>query len=83
MLDTQNNNYYSSTQTVEIKPACIGTLQKSHPKSYFSYCHKDSEYRKNYVDDNPKVLQIMVFGDDNLLVEILPDEVYEEWINNK
>lgn len=74
-------NEYNNTQRVEIKPACTGILQKSHPKSFITYCHVNSQYRKNYVDDNPRVLQAMVFGDEHMLVEILPEDVYREWIN--
>ena len=72
-------NEYNNRQEVNIKPACVGMMQKSHPKSYFVWCHVNSNYRKNYVDDNPRVLQIMVFGDNNMLVEFLPEEVYKEW----
>ena len=64
MLDEYNNN-----QRVEIKPACTGMLQKSHPKSYFEWCHVNSDFRKKSVDGNPRVLQIMVFGDNNMMVD--------------
>lgn len=74
-------NEYNNTQKVEIKPACTGILQKSHPKSFFTYCHVNSTFRKESVDDNPRVLQVMVFGDEHMLVEMLPSDVYEEWIN--
>lgn len=76
------NEYYNN-QKVEIKPACTGILQKSHPKSFFRYCHFSSSYCKNYVDNNPQVLQIMVFGDGHMMVEMLPDDVYKEWINTR
>ena len=74
-------NEYNNTQKVEIKPACTGLLQKSHPKSFFTYCHINSYYRKEDVDNNPQVLQVMVFGDGHMLVEMLPSDVYKEWIN--
>ena len=74
------NEYYNN-QRVEIKPACTGILQKSHPKSFFTYCHTNSEYRKENVDENPLVLQVMVFGNEHMMVEMLPDDVYQEWIN--
>jgi hypothetical protein len=77
MLDEYHNN-----QKVEIKPACNGTLQKSHPKSFFTYCHVNSQFRKEHVDDNPRVLQVMVFGDNHMMVEMLPRDVYDEWINS-
>jgi len=73
-------NEYNNNQKVEIKPACMGLLQKSHPKSYFEWCHVNSNFRKNTVDKNPRVLQIMVFGDHNMMVEMLPEEIYNEWI---
>ena len=74
-------NEYHNNQKVEIKPACMGLLQKSHPKSYFTYCHVNSQFRKDCVDDNPRVLQVMVFGDNHMMVEMLPRDVYQEWIN--
>ena len=76
------NTEVNTEVNVDIKPACTGMMQKSHPKSYFTWCHVNSNFRKNYVDNNPKVLQVMVFGDMNMLVEILPDDVYNDWINN-
>ena len=77
------NNEYNNNQNVEIKPACMGLLQKSHPKSYFKWCHVGSDYRKNVIDCNPLVLQVMVFGDNNMMVEMLPQDVYEEWIGKE
>ena len=76
-------NEYNNNQKVEIKPACMGILQKSHPKSYFTYCHLNSTFRKETVDDNPRVLQMMVFGDNHMMVEMLPKDVYEEWIKTE
>jgi hypothetical protein len=76
-------NNYNNNQRVEIKPACSGMLQKSHPKSYFMWCHVNSHYRENDVDGNSRVLQVMVFGDYNMIVEILPEDVYEEWIGKE
>lgn len=76
------NEYYNN-QKVEIKPACTGILQKSHPESFFIYCHFSSSYRADYVDNNPRVLQIMVFGDGHMMVEMLPDDVYKEWISTR
>ena len=77
------NNEYNNNQNVEIKPACMGLLQKSHPKSYFKWCHIGSDYRNNVIDGNPLVLQVMVFGDNNMMVEMLPQDVYEEWIGKE
>ena len=76
------NEYYNN-QRVEIKPACTGILQKSHPKSFFTYCHINSDYRRESVDNNPQVLQVMVFGDGQMIVEMLPDYVYREWISER
>ena len=78
-----NNSNYSNNQEVNIKPACTGIIQKSHPKSFFKWCHVTSNYRQNFVDNNPRVLQIMVFGDQGMLIEMLPEDVYEEWIETK
>lgn len=75
MLDEYNIN-----QSVNIKTPCVGTLQKSHPKSYFRRCRVKSNYFENYVDGNPCVLQIMLFGDNEALVEFLPQAVYDEWV---
>ncbi len=75
MLDKYNINH-----SVNIKTPCVGTLQKSHPKSYFMRCGVKSDYFKNYVNDNPCVLQIMLFGDNETLVEFLPQAVYDEWV---
>ena len=76
-----NEYNYNNNQKVEIKPTCTGILQKSHPKSFFTYCHVNSQYRKDEVDDNPRVLQVMVFGNEHILVEMLPNAVYREWLN--
>lgn len=74
-------NEYNNNQKVEIKSACTGILQKSHPKSFFKYCNLQSQYRRESVDNNPKVLQVMVFGNEHMLIEMLPDDVYQEWLN--
>lgn len=74
------NNDNRSSCTVNIKPACNGTLQKSHPESYFKWFHINSSYREKYIDGNSRVLQMMVFGDNNVLAEILPQEAYDRWL---
>ena len=76
-------NDYNIKHSVNIKSPCVGTLQKSHPKSYFHRCHVKSNYFENNIEGNPRVLQIMLFGDNEVLVEILPQEVYDEWIKEK
>ncbi len=76
-------NEYNNNQIVDIKPACTGMLQKSHPKSYFKWFHLDSEFRRISFDNNPRVLQFMTFGDKNVIAEFLPQDEYEKWIESK
>ena len=76
-------NDYNTNHSVNIKTPCVGTLQKSHPKSYFHRCHVKSDYFSKYVNDNMCVLQIMLFGDNEALIEFLPKDVYEEWIKEQ
>lgn len=74
---------YNVNHSVNIKTPCVGTLQKSHPKSYFYRCHVKSTYFEENVDSNPCVLQIMIFGDNEALIEFLPQNVYNEWVNEQ
>ena len=78
MFDEHHNN-----QSINIKPVCSGTLQKSHPKSYFKWFHIHSDYSRNHLEDAPNILQIMVIGDGDCIAEYLPSEVYNEWIKNE
>lgn len=83
-----NNITYSSL--VNIKPACSGMLQKSHPKAFFLRFHKTSEMAQwlfcpsPYIRDrNDKkimdviVLQVMSFGDNEFLCEIIDIKEFE------
>lgn len=75
MFNTQS----ISNQTVNIKPACTGILQKSHPKSFFKWFHIHSEYARSLYEKQ-NILQVMVFGDGNCLAEVLPMDVYIELV---
>lgn len=78
----------SSTNNVNFNAPCVGTLQKSHPKSKFIRFHKNSEMAKIVFSERPSlekykseitVLQIMVFGDNEILIEyVLNDDLIEE-----
>ena len=46
-----NNSTYNNT--VNIKPACSGMLQKSHPKSFFLNFHKNSRMADWIFNENP------------------------------
>lgn len=46
-----NTNTYNST--VNIKPACTGMIQKSHPKSFFYQFRADSSYADYLFSDDP------------------------------
>ena len=81
-------------QTVNIKPACGGLLQKSHPRSFFKRFHKTSDMAGWLLSENPclkrkteyalyetymdvVVLQIMCFGDNELLCELVDAKEFE------
>lgn len=71
---------------VTFNAPCMGMIQKSHPKSNFERFHKSSKLANWVFSDCPRlkeekyncdkiiVLQIMVFGDNELLIEY----VYEK-----
>ena len=40
-------------QSVNIKPACCGLLQKSHPRSFFKRFHKASKMAEWLLSENP------------------------------
>lgn len=52
--ETYNN------QAINIKPTCSGTLQKSHPRSFFKWFHVNSQYMKELYE-KPNVLQVVVY----------------------
>ena len=57
MFDTTSfYNHTSFSQAIDIKPACVGTIQKSSPLSRIVKCHIDSPFAKNALDEfNPHV----------------------------
>lgn len=69
MFDEHHNH-----QSVNIKPVCCGTLQKSHPQSYFKWFHIHSDYSRNHLEDSPNILQIMVVGEGDCIAEYLPED---------
>lgn len=103
------NNIQKYLQTINIKPACVGTIQKSSPLSRIVKCNINSEFTKNLLDEfNPCVikeerkyvladgrasvgywndtkiehpvivLQVMVFGDEQCLIEFVYKEDLEQ-----
>ena len=81
-------------QSVNIKPACCGLLQKSHPRSFFKRFHKASKMAEWLLSENPclkrktdysnyepymdvVVLQIMSFGDNEFLCELVDAKEFE------
>lgn len=91
MLNNYTQNFNNS---VNIKPACTGMLQKSHPNSFFKRFHKNSKMADWIFDENPclqkengyksyekymdvVVLQVMCFGDDEFLCELINKELLE------
>lgn len=84
MLNTYNNN---NTHSVVMNPPCMGTLQKTHPKSKFKKFHANSPLADFVFSTNPRmakdgleiiVLQIMCFGDYELLMEYVDKANWEE-----
>lgn len=90
------NNYIQNfNNSVNIKPACTGMLQKSHPNSFFKRFHKNSKMADWIFDENPclqktteykdykkymdvVVLQVMCFGDNEFLCELIDKKLLEE-----
>ena len=81
-------------QSVNIKPACCGLLQKSHPHSFFKRFHIKSDMAEWMLSDKPclkrkissahyeiymdvVVLQIMSFGDNEFLCELVDAKEFE------
>ena len=81
-------------QSVNIKPACCGLLQKSHPRSFFKRFHINSDMAEWVLSETPclkkrtgcarcetymdvVVLQIMSFGDNELLCELVDAKEFE------
>lgn len=84
MLNVTSFNIGDITSKVSLNTPSTGILQKSHPRSNFTRFHARSPRAEYVLSDFPRltkdssrklvVLQIMVFGNDELLVEY----VYEE-----
>lgn len=86
MLNYTSFNTGDTTTRVSFNAPCTGIIQKSHPKSNFEVFHKASKMADWVFSDYPRlkaeryncdkiiVLQIMVFGDNELLMEY----VYEK-----
>lgn len=83
---TYNDN---STHSVIMNPPCVGTLQKTHSKSKFRRFHVDSPLADVVFSDTPRlskyedqknivVLQLMCFGDNEILMEYVMKSDYEE-----
>lgn len=84
MLNVTSFNIGDITSRVSLNTPSTGIIQKSHPRSNFVRFHARSSMSEYVLSDFPRltkdssrklvVLQIMVFGNDELLVEY----VYEE-----
>ena len=81
---TYNDN---STHSVVMPAPCVGTLQKTHKKSKFCRFHIASPLAGYVFSSTPTlgkgskeivVLQLMAFGDRELLVEYVDKEYWEE-----
>lgn len=76
MLNTYNDN---SKHSVVMNAPCVGTLQKTHSKSKFKRFHVHSHMADWVFSDIPHldkdnkmeivVLQLMCFGDNELIIE--------------
>ena len=91
MLNT-NIKLGSNSQTVQFNSPSTGILQRSHPKSTFIRFQKGSELEKSIFPHNGQkpylwingekkhmvVLQILIFGDNYYLVEIVNEEYLTE-----
>lgn len=97
-------NHTSFSQVIDIKPACVGTIQKSSSLSRIVKCHIDSQFAERALDEfKPHiskkewhhnehsyggyetsidipiiVLQVMVFGDRQCLIEFMFEEDYNK-----
>lgn len=104
------NNLQRYSQVINIKPACVGTIQKSSPLSRIVKCNINSDFAQSLLDEfNPCVvkeerkyvlsdcrsnvngywndtkieypvivLQVMVFGDEQCLIEFVCKEDLEQ-----
>lgn len=76
-------------QNINMPAPCVGTLQKTHRKSQFIRFHVTSKMAGWVFSDCPRlhegyqspeivVLQIMCFGDNELLIEYVEKQYWEE-----
>ena len=84
MFDT-NNNHSESHTSIVMNPPCVGTLQKTHSKSKFKRFHVNSPLADVVFSETPRlskneglnnivVLQLMCFGDSEILMEYVKKE---------
>ena len=83
---TYNDN---STHSISMPAPCVGTLQKTHPKSQFRRFHVNSPMANFVFSENPRlhknvdkteivVLQVMCFGDNEILMEFVDIQYWED-----
>lgn len=76
-------------ESIKMTAPCVGTLQKTHRRSKFVRFHVASRMAEWVFSDNPHlhkndtspeivVLQIMCFGDNELLIEYVEKQYWEE-----
>ena len=112
MFNSYSSSHATINNNVHLKPACVGTLQKSHNKSKFKRFHVRSDmatwafsdvphlsqkeidrfdgYTRDYDYYDPKlrkyiingpeivVLQVMCFGDEELMIEYVLKSDYDD-----
>lgn len=104
MLDKTiiSGNKTTNTTNINMNPACMGTLQKTHIKSKFRRFEIDSEISERVFSEVPFIsyeerrvgseewgfkerikkeiiiLQIMVFGDNQVLIEYVDKKDWED-----
>ena len=78
MLNVTSFNIGEITSKVSLNTPSSGIIQRSHPRSKFVRFHSMSEYAfsSRLSKDGPEivVLQIMIFGNDELLVEYVCEQ---------
>lgn len=77
----------SNTHCAAMNPPCMGTLQKTHSKSKFKRFHANSPLADLVFSSNPRLadkgceivaLQIMCFGNHELLMEYVNKQDWDE-----
>lgn len=84
MLNVTSFNIGEITSKVSLNTPSSGIIQRSHPRSNFTRFHARSPRAEYVLSDFPRltkdssrklvVLQIMVFGNDELLVEYVCEQ---------